>query len=142
MALILEREFKQPVNVVNRTGGSGVVGHQAIATAAPDGYTFGLITLEINLMHWVGLTDLTYEKFTPLALVKQDFAAIHVKSDSPYKNVKELFATDQGEPEQAHGVGHGAGRQLACRARRPDCRPTALRPTRSAGCRPRVLRPR
>src|SRR5690349_22771690 len=43
MALMLEREFKQPVNVVNRTGGSGVVGHQAIATAAPDGYTFGLI---------------------------------------------------------------------------------------------------
>ena len=27
----LEKELKQPVNVVNRTGGSGVVGHQAIA---------------------------------------------------------------------------------------------------------------
>ena len=46
--MMLERDFKQPVNVVNRTGGSGVVGHTAIATAAPDGYTFGLITLEIN----------------------------------------------------------------------------------------------
>src|SRR5512139_1428623 len=85
MALMLERDFKQPVNVVNRTGGSGVVGHQAIATSAPDGYTFGLITLEINLMHWVGLTDLTFEKYTPLALVNQDFAAIHVKADSPWK---------------------------------------------------------
>ncbi len=90
--ITLERDFKQPVNVINRTGGSGVVGHQAIATAAPDGYTFGLITLEINLMHWVGLTDLTFEKFTPLALVNQDPAAIHVKADSPYKTVKELFA--------------------------------------------------
>src|SRR5437763_9829045 len=89
---LLEKELKQPVNVVNRTGGSGVVGHQAIATAAPDGYTFGLITLEINLMHWVGLTDLTFEKYTPLALVNQDPAAIHVKADAPYKNVKELFA--------------------------------------------------
>src|SRR3954467_15065191 len=46
IAIMLERDLKQPVNVVNRTGGSGVVGHQAIATAAPDGYTFGLITLE------------------------------------------------------------------------------------------------
>ena len=72
IAHMLERDLKQPVNVVNRTGGSGVVGHQAIASAAPDGYTFGLITLEINLMHWVGLTDLTFEKFTPLALVNQD----------------------------------------------------------------------
>src|SRR5512147_2886975 len=40
IAIMLERDLKQPVNVVNRTGGSGVVGHQAIATAAPDGYTF------------------------------------------------------------------------------------------------------
>src|SRR5580765_3342440 len=68
LASLLEKDFGRPVNVVNRTGGSGVVGHQAIATAAPDGYTFGLITLEINLMHWVGLTDLTFEKYTPLAL--------------------------------------------------------------------------
>jgi putative tricarboxylic transport membrane protein len=52
IAHMLERDLKQPVNVVNRTGGSGVVGHQAIASAAPDGYTFGLITLEINLMQW------------------------------------------------------------------------------------------
>src|ERR1700754_1790164 len=87
IAHMLERDLKQPVNVVNRTGGSGVVGHQAIATAAPDGYTFGLITLEINMMHWAGLTDLTFEKFTPLGLVNQDFAAIHVKADAPYKNV-------------------------------------------------------
>ncbi len=54
IAHMLERDLKQPVNVVNRAGGSGVVGHQAIASAAPDGYTFGLITLEINLMHWLG----------------------------------------------------------------------------------------
>jgi tripartite-type tricarboxylate transporter receptor subunit TctC len=32
------------VNVVNRTGGSGVVGHQAIASSRADGYTIGMIT--------------------------------------------------------------------------------------------------
>ena len=31
IAHMLERDLKQPINVVNRTGGSGVVGHQAIA---------------------------------------------------------------------------------------------------------------
>ena len=30
---LLEKELKQPFNVVNRTGGSGVVGHDAIAKA-------------------------------------------------------------------------------------------------------------
>src|SRR3954466_4865053 len=55
---LLERDLGQPVNVVNRVGGSGVVGHAAIAASAPDGYTIGLITVEIGMMHWQGLTDL------------------------------------------------------------------------------------
>ena len=115
IALMIERDLKQPVNVVNRTGGSGVVGHQAIATAAPDGYTFGLITLEINLMHWVGLTDLTSDKFTPIAMVNQDPAAIHVKADSPFKSVKELFAHIKANPGKfkASGTGQGGIWQLA-----------------------------
>src|SRR5206468_8096528 len=92
MALMLEREFKQPVNVVNRTGGSGVVGHQAIATAAPDGYTIGLITVEISMMHWVGLTDLNGASYTPIGLVNMDPAGLQVRADAPYKNANELVA--------------------------------------------------
>lgn len=112
---IMEKEFKQPVNVVNRTGGSGVVGHQAIASAAPDGYTIGLITLEINMMHWVGLTQLTYEAYTPFALMNQDAAAIHVKSDAPYKTMKELLAAIKANPNKltASGTGQGGSWHLA-----------------------------
>src|SRR6476660_7695369 len=106
---IMEKEIGQPVNVVNRTGGSGVVGHTAIASAAPDGHTFGLITLEINQMHWVGLTDLTYEGFTLLALVNQDLAAIHVKTDSPFKTAKELFAHIKANPNKVVASGSGQG---------------------------------
>ena len=109
VAMMLERDFKQPVNVVNRTGGSGVVGHTAISTAAPDGYSFGLITLEINQMHWVGLTDLTWESYTPIALVNQDLAAIHVKTDSPFKTAKELFAHIKANPNKVVASGSGQG---------------------------------
>ena len=112
---MLERDLKQPINVVNRTGGSGVVGHQAIASAAPDGYTIGMITLEINMMHWVGLTELTSEQFTPFAMMNADAAAIHVKSDSPYKTVKELFAAIKANPNKmtASGTGQGGSWHLA-----------------------------
>src|SRR5258708_39798941 len=58
---LLEKELKQPFNVVNRTGGSGVVGHDAIARATPDGYTLGLITVAVAMMHHGGLTPLTYK---------------------------------------------------------------------------------
>src|SRR5215211_8570708 len=88
VASILERELGQPVNVVNRTGGSGVVGHQAIASAQPDGYNIGILTVEIAMMHWQGLTDLTPRSYTPLALMNEDPPGIQVKSDSPYKTVK------------------------------------------------------
>ncbi|MDB5911572.1 MAG: tripartite tricarboxylate transporter substrate binding protein, partial [Ramlibacter sp.] len=58
IASLMEKDLGQPVTVVNRTGGSGVVGHAAIAAAPPDGYTNGLATDEINLMNSQCLTEL------------------------------------------------------------------------------------
>src|SRR5438046_6957883 len=98
MALMLERDFKQPVNVVNRTGGSGVVGHQAIASAAPDGYTFGLITFEITQMHHQGLTQLNGASFTPIGLINVDPAAIQVNADSPYQTLPDLREANRKTP--------------------------------------------
>src|SRR5947207_15535513 len=66
---LLEKELGQPVTAVNRTGGSGVVGHAAIASAPPDGYTIGLLTVEIAMMPWPGLTDLSGTSYTPIGLV-------------------------------------------------------------------------
>jgi len=110
VAALLERDFGQPVSVVNRIGGSGVVGHSAIATAAPDGYTLGIITVEIAMMHWQGLTDLTPRSYTPLALMNEDPPGIQVKSDSPYKTVKELAEAIKAAPAgKFKGSGTGQG---------------------------------
>src|SRR5437763_12429640 len=84
---LLEKELKQPVNVVNRTGGSGVVGHQAIASSAPDGYTLGLITVEIAMMHWQSLTELYGASFTPLGLVITDPAVFLLRVDAQHRQV-------------------------------------------------------
>ena len=92
IAALLEKELKQPFNVVNRTGGSGVVGHDAIAKAAPDGYTIGMITVEITMMHHVGLTPLKHTDYTPIGLVNADPAGITVRADAPYKSTKDLLA--------------------------------------------------
>ena len=106
---LLEKDLKQPVNVVNRTGGSGVVGHDAIAKATPDGYTLGLITVEITMMHWVGLTELKYTDYTAIGLVNADPAGIQVRADSPYKSVKELFAAIKANPGKMKASGTGQG---------------------------------
>jgi tripartite-type tricarboxylate transporter receptor subunit TctC len=99
VASLLERELGQPINVVNRTGGSGVVGHSAIAEAEPDGYTLGIATVEIGMMHWQGLTDLTWENYTPLAMVNEDPAAVHVRADAPWADLRPSLPRSRPTPE-------------------------------------------
>jgi hypothetical protein len=106
---LLEKDLGQPVTVVNRTGGSGVVGHSAIASAQPDGYTIGLATVEIGMMHWQGLTDLTSASYTPIGLVNADPAGVQVRADSPYKTVNELLAAIKANPGKFKASGTGQG---------------------------------
>jgi tripartite-type tricarboxylate transporter receptor subunit TctC len=109
LASILEKDLKQPVNVVNRTGGSGVVGHDAIAKAAPDGYTIGLITVEIAMMHHQGLTALTPSDYTPIGLVNADPSGVVVRADAPYKSIKDLLAAVKANPGKFKASGTGQG---------------------------------
>src|SRR5215213_471953 len=106
---LLEKELGQPVTVVNRTGGNGVVGHAAIASAPPDGYTIGMATVEIAMMHWQGLTDLNGASYTPIGLVNADPAGINVRADSPYKTVGDLLAAIKANPGKFKASGTGQG---------------------------------
>jgi tripartite-type tricarboxylate transporter receptor subunit TctC len=108
-AAMMEKELGQPVNVVNRTGGSGVVGHSAIAQAPADGYTLGMITVEITMMHWQGLTELGPGSYTPLALVNSDPAGFTVRADSPYKTVKDALDAAKANPGKLKASGTGQG---------------------------------
>jgi tripartite-type tricarboxylate transporter receptor subunit TctC len=109
IASLIEKELGKPVNVVNRTGGSGVVGHQAIAGAAPDGYTIGMITVEIAMMHHQGLTDLTGASFTPLGLVNFDAAGIQVRTDSPFGTLGDLMQAIRTNPGTLKASGTAQG---------------------------------
>lgn len=116
IAAVLERNLGRPFDVVNRTGGSGVVGHTAIATAKPDGYTLGIITVEAAMMHWAGLTDLTPKNFTALALMNEDPPGIQVKADSPCADVRGLAEVIRASPPgslKASGTGQGGIWHLA-----------------------------
>jgi tripartite-type tricarboxylate transporter receptor subunit TctC len=109
VASLLEKDLGQPVNVVNRTGGSGVVGHSAIATSAPDGYTIGMITVEITMMHWQGLTELNPSSYTPLALMNEDPPGVQVAANAPYKTAKELADYIKANPGKLKASGTGQG---------------------------------
>ncbi len=109
IAHLLSQELGVPVGVVNRTGGSGVVGHMAGARAKPDGYTITMVTLEIATMHWLGLTDLTYADFEPVAQLNADYAAISVSVGAPWKTYHALHEYIRQHPGKLVASGTGVG---------------------------------
>lgn len=109
LASLLEKDMGQPFNVVNRTGGNGVVGHSAIATAKPDGYTVGAVTVEIAMMRHAGLTELSYEDITPIALVDIVPASVTVRADSEFDSLTDLMAYVKENPGDLTASGTAQG---------------------------------
>ncbi len=115
LAAVLQKHLGVSVNVVNRTGGGGVIGHLALSQARPDGYSIGAVTVEITMMHNMGLTELTYKDFTPLSLLVDNAASITVRVDSPFEKVQDLIDAIKADPGslQASGTSRGGIWDLA-----------------------------
>lgn len=110
LALFLEEELEVPVNVINATGGSGVTGHSRGARARPDGYTLTTMTVELNMLHWRGLTEVSWQEFTPLMLINQDPAALFVRvEDTRWKDLHELSKDIRKAPRRLTASGTAAG---------------------------------
>src|SRR5205814_8227874 len=74
-----------------------------------EGSTIGMITVEIGMMHWVGLTTLSSADFTPIGVVNADPAGINVRADAPYKSVKDFLAAVKANPGKFKASGTGQG---------------------------------
>jgi len=98
MASQLEKELGQPFVVVNKTGGAGAVGHSAGALAQPDGYTITMATFELSTMHWMGISDLTWESFDPVIQLNADPAALLVRADAPWESLSDLINHIKANP--------------------------------------------
>lgn len=109
LAVSLESELGVPVNVINATGASGVTGHTRGALARGDGYTLTLITAELNMLHWRGLTPIAPKDFQPLALLNRDPAAIFVRKDAPWKTLQDLDAYVSANPRVLKASGTALG---------------------------------
>lgn len=111
----MEEHLGVPVNVVNRTGAGGIIGHTAIANAKPDGYTIGLVTAEIAGYHWMGTSPISYKDFQPIAQVNFDPAAFSVNVNSEWDSLAEAFKDIKTHPGKytLSGVPAGAAYHLA-----------------------------
>ncbi|MBO6756722.1 MAG: tripartite tricarboxylate transporter substrate binding protein [Roseibium sp.] len=115
IATMLEDKLGQPFNVVNRTGGGGIVGHTAIRDADPDGYTIGIITTELSMYGAVGSAELAYTDYSLVGLYNADPSAIFVKADSDHRTIGDLAAAVKADPQatQASGANFGGVNHLS-----------------------------
>ncbi|MAM10274.1 MAG: tripartite tricarboxylate transporter substrate-binding protein [Rhizobiaceae bacterium] len=115
VAADLEEKFGQPFNVVNRTGGGGLVGHSAIANAKADGYTIGVITIESTMYETQGLPGVNPDSYDYIGRYNADAIGINVQADAGYDGVQALIDDVKANPGKitASGANRGGLSHLA-----------------------------
>ena len=91
----------QQVVIVNKAGGGGAVGIQAVRDAAPDGYTILVTPPPIVLIPIVNKkSGFAVKDFTPLALATSSPNTTVVKADAPWKTLEDFLAEARKNPGQ------------------------------------------
>lgn len=94
----LAKHLGQPAVVVNKPGAGGVLGSRELASAAPDGYTLGILSPAIVTAQYTVPTPTDLKDYTAIATVNVDPMALAVKADAAWKNLKELVAYGRSNP--------------------------------------------
>ena len=114
---VVSRQWGQGVVVENRPGAGGVVASQALAAAAPDGYTLIVVASghPTNPFLYEKLPYDTFKDFTPISLLASSPNILLVKADSPFKTVADVIVQARAKPGSlAYGhAGNGTSTHLA-----------------------------
>ena len=97
--------------VDNRAGATGVIGAEAVAKSAPDGYTL-LVHSASHITNPHTMKKLpydTFKDFTPIGLLAAQTGLITVHPSLPVKSTKELVALAKAQPNNILYASAGAG---------------------------------
>jgi tripartite-type tricarboxylate transporter receptor subunit TctC len=97
------------VIVVNRPGGGGAVGCTEAAQAKPDGYTLLSAITPLTILPHQVKTAFTYKSFEPVINVVRDPGMFLVRSDAPWKSLKEFLDYAKKNPDMITVGNSGAG---------------------------------
>ncbi len=106
-AEFLQKRLKQPVVIVNKTGGGQAVSGKYVVTAKPDGYTLGFFTFSAaNPEAYAALREPSYssDDLQPISQIMVSTISITVKSDAPYNGFKDLIKYAKENPGMKMGT--------------------------------------
>ncbi len=96
----MSKELGQQVLVDNKPGGGTVIGSEAVAKSAPDGYTM-LLTTSAHAINTSLVKALPYSatnSFASVALIGRAPNVLLTRPDRPYKTVKDVISHAQANP--------------------------------------------
>ncbi|MBX3619599.1 MAG: tripartite tricarboxylate transporter substrate binding protein [Rhizobacter sp.] len=108
----LQAALKQTVLVDNKAGAGGVIGADAVAKSAPDGYTVLLGTIASHAINPALQPRMPYNAasdFAPVILVGSISNVLLVGAGQPYKRVADLVAAAKAKPGSLSFASAGQG---------------------------------
>jgi tripartite-type tricarboxylate transporter receptor subunit TctC len=101
LAEAMEKHLKQPVVVVNKTGGRATIGGNAMVTSKPDGYTLGFFPIATALPEVFSyFFDAPYasKDIRPVSCAVATGMSIVVRADSPFNSIKDVVEHARKNP--------------------------------------------
>lgn len=111
----ISEELGQPVLVENRPGNAGLIAAEAVARAAPDGYTLMLGSTGTNSIAPSLTAKMPYDPVTglaPVSLVGVAPSCLVVSANVPAQSVRELVALAKARPGRLSYASSGNGTTL------------------------------
>lgn len=93
----------------NKPEGGGVTGMITTADAKSDGYTLGMVTVELAMYPHQGKCPITYEEFAPICAPIASPAALIVAAEAPYNTVEEFVSYCKAHPGEVQVGNSGIG---------------------------------
>jgi tripartite-type tricarboxylate transporter receptor subunit TctC len=114
LAQFLPELLKESVVVENRPGAASVIGADAVAKSAPDGYTLLTIsnTLTANETLYPHRPYVLMRDFVPVAALNYSELVLVVHPSVPAKNLKELIALAKAKPGGLNYASAGTGTDI------------------------------
>ncbi|MFH1603724.1 MAG: tripartite tricarboxylate transporter substrate binding protein [Pseudomonadota bacterium] len=107
----LAEKWGQAVVVENRPGGNTIIGTEAVAKAAPDGYTILLISFSFvtgpSLLPYLPYSPVT--SFDPMATIAKSRYVLTLHPSVPANNLQEFIALVRAKPGQLNYGSSGVG---------------------------------
>ena len=112
VAKLMQAILGQTIIVDNKAGGGGNIGTEIIAKAKPDGYLIGMGNFAPLAVNHALFTKLNFDPMNdlvPIMLIERGPLVLTVKTESPYKSVKDIVAAAKAKPGSLSYASGGIG---------------------------------